>query len=502
MFEYVLKFRNTTAHANANALSRLPLSDTIPEGGIPPELVLLVDHLNSSPVTADQIREATKCDCQLSNVLQFVQQGWPRQSPDGSHMRMFFERKDELSVQDGCLLWGARVVVLTVHRAHVLTQLHEGHPGATRMKALSRMYVWWPGITKDIEEAVRDCLQCQTHQSTPPVAPLHPWAWPTRPWARLHIDYAGPFEGKMILIIVDAHSKWVEEAIPTTGSTSKVVIEELRSLFAQFGLPESIVSDNGTCFTSSEFETFLKLNGITHLKSAPYHPSTNGLAERAVQIVKRGLRKIVRGSFRSRLAQVLFAYRLIPQTTTGLSPSELLLGRRPRSRLDLLKPNTADRVESQQAAQVKHHNKHSRVRSFKIGDPVFVRNYHSGDKWMAGEIQEKSGPVSFCVKLQDGRIRRCHVDQVRYRSVRVPLVPEVADSPIVPVPVASERLTTEPVQASSPETGVEESEESSETPCPSSESESNALSPAEVRVYPKRVRRPLDRYEPNWYVTV
>ena len=110
-----------------------------------------------------------------------------------------------------------------VYRANVLIQLHKGHPGATRMKALSRTYVWWPGITKDIEETVRDCLQCQTHQSTPPVAPLHPWAWPTRPWARLHIDYAGLFEGKMILIIVD---KWVE-AIPTAGSTSKVVIEEL-----------------------------------------------------------------------------------------------------------------------------------------------------------------------------------------------------------------------------------------------------------------------------------
>jgi len=75
MFEYVLKFRNTTAHANVDALSRLPLPETIPEARIPPELVLLADHLNSSPVSADQIREATKCDPQLSNILQFVQQG-------------------------------------------------------------------------------------------------------------------------------------------------------------------------------------------------------------------------------------------------------------------------------------------------------------------------------------------------------------------------------------------------------------------------------------------
>ena len=107
MFEYVLKFRNTTAHANADALSRLLLPETIPEARIPPELVLLVDHLNSSPVSADQICEVTKCDPQLSNILQFVQQGWPSRSLDGVHWPMFFERKDQLSVQDGCLLWGA-----------------------------------------------------------------------------------------------------------------------------------------------------------------------------------------------------------------------------------------------------------------------------------------------------------------------------------------------------------------------------------------------------------
>ena len=171
---------------------------------------------------------------------------------------------------------------------------------------------------------VRDCLQCQTHQSTPQVAPLHPWA-------RLHIDYAGPFEGKMILIVVDEHLKWVE-AIPT------LLVQCLRGIaitvFTVWSSRVAIVSDNGTCFTSSEFESFLKLNGITHLKSASYHSSTNGLAERAVQIVKRGWRKIVRGSSCSRLAQVLFAYWLIPQTTTGLSPSELLLGQHPQSHFE------------------------------------------------------------------------------------------------------------------------------------------------------------------------
>ena len=93
------------------------------------------------------------------------------------------------------------------------------------------------------------------------------------------------------------------------------------------------MTDNGACFVSAEFTSFLESSGVKHLTSAP---ASNGLAERAVQIVKKGLKKVVQGNICIRLAQVLFAYRLTPQATTGVSPAELLLGRRPRSRLDLL----------------------------------------------------------------------------------------------------------------------------------------------------------------------
>jgi transposase InsO family protein len=148
-------------------------------------------------------------------------------------------------------------------REAVLQELHEGHPGISKMKAMARMYIWWPGIDSEIEKAVRLCGDCQEVQSSPPPAPLNPWKWPTRPWSRLHLDFAGPFEHKMFLILIDAHSKWIE-AFSVSNATSQTVITQLRTVFARFGIPEMIVTDNGSCFVSEEFEAYLVQNGIKH----------------------------------------------------------------------------------------------------------------------------------------------------------------------------------------------------------------------------------------------
>ena len=143
-------------------------------------------------------------------------------------------------------------------------------------------------MTKDIEKLVKERAKCQENQSNPAMAPLEPWTWPTRPWARVHVDYAGPFMNSMYFIVTDAHSNLVE--IMKTSSTT--TIQMLQTMFAHYGLPRTLVSDNGTCFTSQEFQDFLKANGIQHINTAPYHPQSNGLAERMVQTVKKGMKKI------------------------------------------------------------------------------------------------------------------------------------------------------------------------------------------------------------------
>ena len=234
---------------------------------------------------------------------------WPKEVDE--KLEPFSSKRSELSIHDGCVLWGSRVVVPKKGRDAIIQELHKGHPGMSKMKGLARMYVWWPGIDADMEKSVRRCSSCQEVRSSPPLAPLNPCKWPSRPWSRLHLDFAGPFENRMFLVIVDVHFKWIE-SFSTKNATSTVVIDCLRSVFARFGVPNTVVTDNGTCFVSSEFEEYLKSNGIKHYKSAPYHPASNGLAERAVQTVKRGLKKVSSGDINARLARVLFTYRITP----------------------------------------------------------------------------------------------------------------------------------------------------------------------------------------------
>jgi hypothetical protein len=143
----------------------------------------------------------------LARVLEFVRNGWPEKvEPE---FKPFSSRK-EMSVLKGYLLWGSRVVVPSAGREAILAELYVGHPGMSEMKSLARMYVWWPGLEKSIEDAVEACHDCQENQANPPGIPLQPSSWPSQPWSRIHIDYVGPFLGRIFWIIIDACSKWIE----------------------------------------------------------------------------------------------------------------------------------------------------------------------------------------------------------------------------------------------------------------------------------------------------
>ena len=292
-YDYTIQYKPGTTHGNADVFSRLPLPHSPRTVPIPGETTLTLNMLESLPVTADQIQKWTPHDPTLSKVRLLLSSGWKK--TDQPDLAPYQQKQTELSLHNGCILWGCRVVVPPPGRERILDELHEGHPGIARMKSLARSFVWWPGLDKSLEQKVQTCDACQRSRNLPAVAPIQPWEWPERPWSRLHVDYTGPLLGHMFLVVVDAHSKWMEVKM-VKNATSSTTITALRSIFATRGIPELLVSDNGSVFTSAEFKIFTKNNGIRHTTSAPYHPATNGLAERAVQTFKSFLKKTPDGT--------------------------------------------------------------------------------------------------------------------------------------------------------------------------------------------------------------
>ncbi|XP_062372040.1 uncharacterized protein K02A2.6-like [Sardina pilchardus] len=206
-YEYTIIYKVGRDHTNADALSRLPLEMKENETPGEEERVLLLEDSETPLIKAQQIKKWTDKDPLLARVREFILRGWPKKVEDPA-FTPYTRRQEELRTQEGCVLWGGRVVVPPPGRNALLRQLHQTHPGITRMKGLARSYMWWPNM--DAEALVKECVTCQENRNSPPVAPLHPWEVPDKPWRRIHIDYAGPWKGKMFLILVDAYSKWIE----------------------------------------------------------------------------------------------------------------------------------------------------------------------------------------------------------------------------------------------------------------------------------------------------
>ena len=416
-YSYTIKYKSGKQQGDADALSRFPLADMPASVPIPAETVAVMEYLSTIPLTAAKIKQQTGRDPTLSKVTRYTQAGWPETlDTQDTYLKPFHNRRNELSLEDNVILWGNRVVIPSCFQARVIEVLHSTHIGISRMKSLARQYVWWPKIDCDIEAKVKGCSTCAISGPDPPPTILHPWEWPKKPWSRVHLDYAGPFLGKMFLLLVDSHSKWIDVHI-TNASTTAVTIEKLQFTFSSLGLPEILVTDNGPSFSSSEFTDFVKANGIQHIKTVPYHPASNGLAERAVQTFKACMKKLSNGLLQDRVNSFLLKYCMTPQTTTGVSPAELLMGRKLRTHLDLLVPDIGGKVRMRQNLQKHSHDLHAKDKQFQENDSVMAKNFSQGPPWITGKILKRSGAATFLVELPDGRVIRRHSDQLKPNSL-------------------------------------------------------------------------------------
>ena len=430
-FDYSIEYRKTADHGNADALSRLPFESDSDfereESGEDLDVVCAIKvlSLQVKPVDANILRQESAKDPVLATVMRYTREGWPPKHSDAiEDVEKFRKLADSLSVCNGCLIHGTRVVIPESLQSQILDLLHIGHFGMERMKQLARTAVYWPGIDAAIEMTSRRCTSCGEHQNKPSKPLVHPWMLPEKPWSRLHIDHAINFMGYNWLVLIDAFTKY-PCIHPTSSTSTRATLDLLEEDFAHFGFPHSLVSDNATTFSSGEFQSWCKERGIIHLSGPPYHPATNGAAERLVQTFKQALRKSSLPPKRA-LQEFLMQYRRTPNSS-GYSPSELLLNRQIRTRIDTLLPSPAHVAQQKQNKDSCRSEANSMrgvvskvTRQFKAGDTVYALYYgprrDKDPRWVPAVIKKALGTRSFNVKvIPRGPVWRRHLEQLQPR---------------------------------------------------------------------------------------
>lgn len=413
-YDYDLEYKAGKDNVVADALSRLPVEDEL-KTNTPEEYVKLVESLSYDDLSFSIIKKQTKRDpvlCQLVNCLRF---GWSNDSKPV--LVEYASVREDLSLFDDVIMYRNRALGPVDLRAKVLEHLHVGHNGTNAMKAEARNWVWWPRMDQDIEEITKCCDVCFKNFSAT-AKPVLSWPSADSPWSRLHIDYAGPVDNKYYLVIVDSFTKFLDVHV-TSSITSASTIELLRRSFCNFGIPDMVVSDNAPNFVSEEMEQFCKNNGIKHVTPAPYNPASNGLAERAVQTLKEGLRNFSKGSLETRICRFLYNQRKTVHSTTGKSPAELMFNRRFKATIESVK-----QVPAKKKALVQIRDKVfcDESKLFKVGDAVFVRNYGKGDPWVKAEVIEVLGFRNYKVCIQDfgNIVWKRHADQIMHRYLISP----------------------------------------------------------------------------------
>jgi len=316
----------------ADTLSRHPVNLPEEEAELADEIDMyvqeIVQQLPKSSDYIEEIKQAVKSDSVMSEAIKYTVDGWPKYSKDMSlDIRNLYSVRAHLSVAENLLLYDNKIIIPAEMRSKVLEIIHQGHQGFTKCKERANTGVWWYGIGNDINDIVRNCKHCQVHKSAQRREPLASTELPDGPWQRIATDLFS-YEGNTFLIVVDYYSRFLEVTF-MSETTSAAVIAKLKSLFARWGIPIEIISDNGPQYSCEKFKQFSKDYGFTHITSSPRYPQSNGMAERAVQIAKRIVKQ-------DDPFLALMMYRSTPLESTRKSPAEVMLNRQIRTILPTL----------------------------------------------------------------------------------------------------------------------------------------------------------------------
>ena len=340
--------------------------------------------------------------------MKFCQDGWPTRVY--GTLKKYSALAPELAMEEGILMRANRIVIPADLQKETLEQLHTGHQGIRKCQRRAMQSVWWPGLSTQLEQIVRDCPECIKYQ-TQRAEPLQPTPLPNRPWKKVATDL---FEWKKstYLLIVDYYSRWIEICL-LQSLTSPSVVQHTKSIFARHGIPDEVISDNGPQYASQQYTKFAEDYGFVHKTSSPYHPQGNGEAERAVKTIKSLFKK----DGDPYLA--LLAYRSTP-LEVGYTPSELLMGRKLKSTVPISESQLAphipevetlklrdDNVKTRQKNNFDSHHGSRNLPQLNPGDTVWVI-----DRKATGTVVREHSKRSYEVRTAEGNFRRNRRDLV------------------------------------------------------------------------------------------
>ena len=381
-YEFDLTYRPGRNEQNpADFISRHPQSKPQRDNVGEEYISFLTRTAVPKSMTQDEVREATQQDRQLQQVMIAIQTGKWDSLPEYARFR------DELSVHDGLVLRGHRLVIPTSLQQRVIDIAHQSHQGIVKTKQLLREKVWFPNIDKMVEATVKSCVPCQaSYQGPPQREPIQATPLPPGPWSHVAVDFAGPFpSGTYLMIVTDEYSRYPEVSF-LTSTSEQAVLPKLDEIFARQGFPEVVKTDNGPPFNGKAFASFAKQYGFKHRKITPLWPEANGAAERVVQTIKKTVRSFVTEGldWKKELTSFLRTYRATPHTATGVSPFEALTGRKmnmgipsvpkPPVRVPLhTRIQHNDAVSKKKMVEYANARRHTTPSNLETGDIVLVK---------------------------------------------------------------------------------------------------------------------------------
>lgn len=431
-YQYKIVHRKGSLIPHADAMSRLPSSSHVPDEDS------FFTYLSTPLVSNDEVCKETMKDKVLCKVLEYVQNGFPRKI--SGEFKVFSNNSHCLSVHNGCLFFGSRIVIPESLRSQVLDVIHFSHAGITRSKLFARSYVWWPSLDNDLYRFVSNCKICQSHQNKRTNQYRLPWPKSKCPWERVHLDLFD-FHNNKYLIVCDSYSKWIECFVLRNKSDFKAVINKLAEVFSRFSFPKTIVCDNGPPFCSKDMKDFCERKSIKLMFTPPYSPQSNGLAERSVQTFKTILSKFYL-SHRNlnlppeqMLLDCLYAYRTTPSTVTGKSPMAMLLTFEPKTPLSHLKKNVSFKLSTnkQKVDQSNRPKKNEgKIPNYNVNQLVWVclnKKVKENVKYVVGQVVKKFSKTVYLVKVSSD-IHKVHVNQLRFYYIHKPSNSIHSSSPV------------------------------------------------------------------------